>query len=230
MALASAAPSTAASPRGRRTTGSEDLLSPGVMGDSDDDDGNGNAPLSSTFTRGQCLFQERPMCNKAAKATSLAEAHRIREAAANTAALESLAASDAQRAALAFWSTPEAFNSSEGRKRWANEVRRRLQEAKDKDKDAQKVRDMDEGDLWVAFPSAPRGQGQGTRGRRRQARDEVEYNSDEVDDEAGRAAARVGARGFAGARGARGGRGHGHGRGRGRDGRCERVRPARAVV
>jgi len=108
MALASAAPSTVASPRGRRTTGSEDPLSPGVMGDSDDDDGNGNAPLSSTFTRGQRLFQERPMGNKAAKATSRAEAHLIWEAAASTAALESLAASPAQRTALAFWSTPQA--------------------------------------------------------------------------------------------------------------------------
>jgi len=230
MALASAAPSTAASPRGRRTTGSEDPLSPGVIGDSDDDDGNGNAPLSSTFTRGQRLFQERPMGNKAAKATSRAEAHLNVDAAANTAALESLAASAAQRTALAFWSTPEASNSSEGRKWWANEVRRRLQEAEDKDKDAQKGRDMDEGDLLVALPSAPHGQGQGTRGRHRRARDEVDYNSEEVEEEAERAASRAGARGFGGDRGARGGRGHGRGRGRGRGGRCERVRTARPVV
>jgi len=230
MALASAAPSTAASPRGRRTTGSEDPLSTGAMGDSDDDDGNGNAPLSSMFTRGQRLFQERPMGNKAAKATSRAEAHLIREAAANTAALESLAASAAQRTALAFWSTPEASNSSEGRKWWANEVRRRLQESEDKDKDAQKGREMDDGDLLVALPSAPRGQAQGARGRRRRPRDELDYNTDEVEEEAERAAARAGARGFGGARGARGGRGHGRGRGRGRGGRCERVRTARAVV
>jgi len=230
MALESAATSTAASPRGGRTTGSEDPLSPGVTGDSDHEDGNGNAPLSSTFPRGERLFQERPMGNKAAKTTSRAEAHLIREAAANTAALEALAASAAQRTALALWSTPEASISGEGRKWWANEVRRRLQEAGDKDKDAQKDRDMDEGDLLVALPRAPRRQGQGTRGRRRRTCDEVDYNSDEVEEEAERAAARAGARGFGGYSGARGGRGHGRGRGRGRGGRCERVRTARAVV
>ena len=109
-------------------------------------------------------------------------------------------------------------------------MQRRLQEAEDKDKVAQKGRDMDEGDLLVALPSAPRGQGQGTVGRRRRALDEVEYNSDEVEEEAERAAARAGALGFGGARGARGGRGHGRGRGRGRGGRCERVRTARAVI
>jgi len=221
MAFVSAAPSTVASPRERRTTGCEDPPSPGVMGDLDDDDGDGNACLSSTFTRGQRLFQERPMGNKAAKATSRAKAHLIQEAAANTAALDSLAASAAQRTALAFWSTQEASNSSEGRKWWANEERSRLQEAKEKDKDAQKGRDINESDLLVALPSSPRGQGQGTRGRRRRAHDEVEYNSDEVEGEAERAAARAGARGFGGARGARGGRGHGRGRGFGLGGRCD---------
>jgi len=184
MALASAAPSTAASPRGRRTTGSEDPLSPGIMGDSDDDDGNGNAPLSSTFTRGQRLSQERPMGKKAGKATSRAEANLVREATANTAALESLAASAAQRTALEFCSTPEASNSSEGRKWWATEVRRRLHESEDKDKDAQKGSEMEDGDLFAALPSAPRRQGQGALGRRRRACDELDYNTDEVEEEA----------------------------------------------
>jgi len=230
MALASAAPSTAASPCGRRTTGSEAPLSLGVTGDSDDHDGNGNAPLFSTFTRGQRVFQERLMGNKAAKATSRAKAHLILEVAANTASLESLAASAAHRTALAFWSTPEASNSSEGRKWWSKEVRRRFQEAKDKDEDAQKGCNMDEGDLLVALPSAPHGHGQGTRGRRRRGREEVDYNSEEVEEEAERAAARAGARGFGGDRGARGSRGHGRGHGSGRGGRCERVRTARPVV
>ena len=80
------------------------------------DNGNGSAPLSSTFTRGRSarsksLFQERPLGCKASKAASRSELLLHREAAANTAALESLAKSAEQRNALALWSTKEAANS-----------------------------------------------------------------------------------------------------------------------
>jgi len=96
-----------------------------VDDEADDDefqnDGNGSAPLSSTFARSRSarsksLFQEQPLGCKASKAASRSELLLHREAAANTAALESLARSAEQRNALAFWSTPEAANSREGRK------------------------------------------------------------------------------------------------------------------
>jgi len=102
MALAIAAPSTVPPPHGRRTSRSEDAVDTNSAGDTGCKDGDGNFPLCSTFARGKRLFQQRPMGNKAAKAMSRAEAHRIREGAANTAALESLASSAAQRTALAF--------------------------------------------------------------------------------------------------------------------------------
>jgi len=89
------------------------------------DDGDGSAPLSSTFSRGKkSVLQERPIGCKAAKAATRAEVHLMREAAASTAALESLADSAAQRIALAFWSTPTAVNSECGRRWWALEMRR----------------------------------------------------------------------------------------------------------
>jgi len=92
------------------------------------DDGDGSAPLSSTFFRGKRgVLQERPICCKAAKAATRAEVHLMREVAASTAALEPLADSAAQRTALAFWSTPTAVNSECGRRWWALEMRRRLQ-------------------------------------------------------------------------------------------------------
>jgi len=86
------------------------------VGDTDDDDGDGNVPSCSTFTRGERLFQQRPMGNKAAKAMSREEGRLVREAAAQAVALESLASSAAKRTALEFWSPPAASSSPKGRK------------------------------------------------------------------------------------------------------------------
>jgi len=105
---------------------------------SNDDDES--APLSSTFSCGnKSVFQGRHIGFKAAKAASRADIHLMPEAATNTAALESLAESAAQRTALAFWLTPTAVNSESGRRWWALEIRRRLQQAEDTDED-EKIR------------------------------------------------------------------------------------------
>jgi len=136
------------------------------------DDGDGSAPLSSTFSRGKrSIFQARPTGCKAAKAATRAEVHLMREAAANTAALESLADSAAQRTALAFWSTPTAVNSECGRRWWELEMRRRLKHAEDKDKDER--RPQDGGHFEMSEAPARRGRGGPSRGvGRRRARAE----------------------------------------------------------
>jgi len=65
------------------------------------DDGDGSALLSSTFSRGKkSVFQERPIGCKAANAVTRAEVHHMSEAASSTAARESLADSSAQRTAF----------------------------------------------------------------------------------------------------------------------------------
>jgi len=149
------------------------------------DDGNGNAPLSSTFSRGKkSVFQERPMGCKATKAATRAEVHLMSEAAASTAALESLADSAAQRTALAFWSTPTAVNSECGRRLWALEMRRRLQQAVDKDRGER--RPQDGGDFEVSSEAPPhRGRGGSSRGvGRRHGRAELrgDLNGNEEED------------------------------------------------
>lgn len=152
-------------PHGRRTTGSEDAVATNSVGDTGDDDGDGNFSLSSAFTRCERLFQQLHKRNKAAKYISRAEAHLMREAAANMAALEPLASSAAQRTAVAFCSTPEASNWPERRKWWANMVRQRLQESEDMEEDQHNDRGLvDNGMLFMAMASATCGQG--ARGHR----------------------------------------------------------------
>jgi len=100
----------------------------------DEDEDVSTGPSSSTYARGRqqrerSVFQERPVGNKAAKASSRMEATLQREAVANTVALNSVARSAADRAEIAFWSSPAAANSDEGREWWVREMRRRLRDA-----------------------------------------------------------------------------------------------------
>ena len=81
-----------------------------LFDDEDDNDDLANDPTSSTYARGQqqlkrrsrSAFQARPQGNKAAKASSRMEATLQRESITNTAALNSIARSAAQRATIAF--------------------------------------------------------------------------------------------------------------------------------
>ena len=131
------------------------------------------------------------------------------EAADSTAALESLADSAAQRTALAFWSTPTAVNSKCGRRLWALEMRRRLQQAVDKDRGER--RPQDGGDFEVSSEAPPhRGRGGLSRGvGRRHGRAELQGDLNGNEDEDLRATNSRGG----------GGRGRASVRGRGR-GRC----------
>jgi len=56
------------------------------------------------------------------------EAALNRESITNTAALNSIARSAAERATISFWSSPMAADAPEGRLWWQREMRRRLQE------------------------------------------------------------------------------------------------------
>ena len=108
-----------------------------------------------------------------------------------------------------------ASNYPEGHKWWAKEVLRRFQESVDKDEDQQNDRvQVDNGYLFVVMASAS--YGQGARGRRWRARDELVDDSDDIEERADRAATRTCGRVTRGARGTRGGRGNGRARGRGR--------------
>ena len=93
-------------------------------------------PQSSTYDRSkkqrrQGAFQERPIGTKAAKEFSRIEAALQRESVAHTAALNSIARSAAERSTVAFWSSPMAANTEEGRAWWAREASRRLREEPD---------------------------------------------------------------------------------------------------
>jgi len=175
-------------------------------------------PSSSTYARGRqqrkrSVFQQRPVGNKAAKASSRMEATLQREAVANTVALNSLARSAADRAEIAFWSSPAAANSDEGREWWAREMRRRLQDADGHPAANSNAPDADEEAEFQGRPDAttsaadaasPRSN-RGGRGR---------GSGGFVGGERG--AGRGGGRCAAGvARGGRGGRNRGRGRGRG---------------
>jgi len=100
----------------------------------DEDEDLSMGPSSSTYARGRqqrkrSVFQERPVGNKAAKAASRMEATLQRESISNTVALNALARSAADRADIAFWSSPAAANSVEGRQWWEREMTRRLHDA-----------------------------------------------------------------------------------------------------
>jgi len=89
-------------------------------------------PSSSTYACGQkkrkrSVFQERTVGNKVAKASSRREPTLQREAVTNTVALSPLARSAADRADIAFCSSPAAANSDESRERWARDNSCRLQ-------------------------------------------------------------------------------------------------------
>jgi len=145
-----------------------DPLSPGDNEDGADayistdcnDDGDGSAPLSSSFSLGrQNVFQGRRTGRKTFEAAKIAEFHFAREVAANTAALESLAESAAQRTACVVLSTPTAVNSECGRRWCALEMRQRLLPDKDKDKDEKRCK-KNGGDFQVSAEGpARRGRG-----------------------------------------------------------------------
>jgi len=161
-----------------------DPLSPGNNEDGADadistdcnDDGYRSAPLSSTFSRGkQNVFKGRLISRKTFKAAKRAEIHLMRNVAANTAALESLAKLAAPRTALVFLSTPTAVNSDCGHRWCALEMRRRLLPAEDEDKD-EKRRQKCGGDFEVSSERpARRGRGGLSRGfGRRRGRAELQ--------------------------------------------------------
>jgi len=180
-----------------------------LFNDEDEEEDLANNPTSSTFARGQqqlrrrsrSAFQARPQGNKAAKASSRMEAALQRESITNTAALNSIARSAAQRATIAFWSSPMAADAPEGRLWWQREMRRRLQEedngqptANDSTPDSQEEANMQDqldaaaAAVAAALPPSRRGRARG----------------------GGRGDVRAGDRG--------------RGRGRGRGGRCARGR------
>ena len=217
----------------------------GRVADKVDDDefqgnGNGSAPLSFTFARGRSariksLFQERPPGCKTSKAASRSELLLHREAAANTAALESLARSAEQRNALAFWEAPQAANSEEGGKWWALQMHRRLEEAEKNDAEKRTRRGGEEGrgdDDNAQATSRVLSRGGG--GARRRGRDELgpAMDDDESWDEPP-CWARGGRRRGAGSRWS--GRVRGRGRSRGRSAvsvgvaRCKRTRTVPAA-
>jgi len=94
--------------------------------DEDHNDDLANDTTSSTYAprkqqlkrRSRSAFQARPQGNKAAKASSRMEATLQRESITNAAALNSIARSAAQRATIAFWSSPMAADAPEGRVWW----------------------------------------------------------------------------------------------------------------
>jgi len=197
-----------------------------VDGLTDKDEDMSMGSSSSTYARGRqqrerSVFQQRPVGNKAAKASSRMEATLQRKAVANTVALNSLARSAAHRAKIAFWSSPAAANSDEGRQWWAREMRRRLQDADGypaadsnaptADEEAA-LQGIFEATTSAADAASPRSNG-GGRGRGRGGFVGGERGARRG---GGRCAAVV-------ARGGRGGRSRGRGRGRGaRLGRSER--------
>jgi len=169
---------------------------------------------------GQKCFQQElvsraaPGC-KAFKAASRSELLLHREKAATTAALESLAKSFEQLNALACWSARGIANSQEGRKWWALQMRRRLEEAERNEAGKRTRRGGEEGrgdddNAEAAYCGLSRG-GEGT-GCRGQDKLGPAMDEDESWDEPP-----SWARGERrhGARSRRGGRGRGRGRGRG---------------
>ena len=95
-----------------------------------------NVPTSSTYERAkkqrrQSGFQERPIGTQAAKAFSRIEATLQRESDAHMTALNFIAQSAADRSTVAFWSSPMAAITEEGRALWAREASRRLRHEPD---------------------------------------------------------------------------------------------------
>jgi len=185
---------------------------------SDEDEDVSMGPSGSTYARGRryrkrSVFQERPVGNKAAKASSRMEATLQREAVANTVALNSLARSAADRAEIAFRSSPAAANSDKGRKWWAREMRRRLQDADGLPAANANASDADEeaalqGRLYAATAAAEAASPRGNCGRRGRGRGGFVGGERGAGRGGGRCAA-------VGAFGGRGGRSRGRGRGRG---------------
>ena len=167
---------------------------PDSADEDDDEEDLLNVPTSSTYVRAkkqrwQTDFQERPIGTRAAKTFSRIEAAMQRESVAHTTALNSIAKSAAERSTVAFWSSPMAANTGEGRAWWAREASRRL-------------RDEPDGH-HVASTNAPH---------------EVEEADMQLAIDAAAAAAAVSGRGRGGRRGGGARRGAGRG-GRGRGGR-----------
>jgi len=111
-------------------------LAPDSAEEEDEEEDLFNVPTSSTYARAkkqrrQSGFQERPIGTKAAKAFSRIEAALQRESVAHTTALNSIAQSAAERSTVAFWSSPMAANTEEGRAWWAREASRRLRDERD---------------------------------------------------------------------------------------------------
>ena len=149
------------------------------------DDGDGRAPLSFIFFCGKkSVFQVRPIGCKVAKAATRAKVYLLSEAAASTAALESLVDSSGQRTALAFCSTPTAVNSKFVGRWWAFEMSRQLQQAKDKGRDER--RSQDGGDFEVYSEGPPHrgrgGSGRGVGRRRGRAELQGDLNDNEEED------------------------------------------------
>ena len=131
---------------------------------------------SSTYDRSkekrrQGAFQERPDATKAAKEFCRIEAALQRESVALTAALNCIARSAPERSTAAFWSSPMAADTEEGRAWWAREASRRVREepdgrpvannanTPDADEAAAKQREID------AASAAAAAIGRGRRGR-----------------------------------------------------------------
>jgi len=131
---------------------------------------------SSTYDRSkekrrQGAFQERPDATKAAKEFCRIEAALQRESVVLTAALNCIARSAPERSTAAFWSSPMAADTEEGRAWWAREASRRVREepdgrpvannanTPDADEAAAKQREID------AASAAAAAIGRGRRGR-----------------------------------------------------------------
>ena len=186
---------------------------------SDEEEDLSNVPSSSTYARSRqqrkkSVFQERPLGNKAAKASSRMEAALHRESVSNTVALNALARSAADRADIAFWSSPAAANSAEGREWWAREMQRQLRDADDRPPAAEHANAPEAGEeallqrqLDAATAAAEAVHPRGNRRGHGRGRGGV-LGGD-------RGAGRCGQRAAVPARGGRGGRVRGGGRGGG---------------
>jgi len=130
-------------------TGAELCDDDPLYGLTEEDEDVSMDPSSSTYARGRqqrktSVFQERPFGNKTARASSRMGATMQREAVSNTVALNSLARSAADRADIAFWSSPAAAISDMGREWRSREMRRPLQDADGHPADNANAPDADE--------------------------------------------------------------------------------------
>ena len=111
-------------------------LAPDSAEEEDEEEDLFNEPTSSTYERAwkqrrQRGTQERPIGTNAAKASSCIEAALQRESVAHMTAHNSIAESAANLVTVAFWSSPMAANTEDGRAWWAREASRRLQHEPD---------------------------------------------------------------------------------------------------